>query len=113
MVLAPYQAKVETEHGLDIGRWMSPLKLFEYMSEGKAIVASDLPVVREVLKHGSNALLVPSNDVVAWGNAIDLLRQNPSLQQRLGQQALDDFRANHTWKRRAQLVLEGLDRLKD
>src|SRR5262249_61279701 len=40
----------------------SPTKLFEYMAMGKAIVASDLDQVSEVLRHGETAWMVPPAD---------------------------------------------------
>ncbi|NIV99675.1 glycosyltransferase, partial [Candidatus Saccharibacteria bacterium] len=59
ILLMPYQKSVSVAGGrTDTARWMSPLKMFEYMSTGKPIVSSDLPVLREVLVHEENALLV-------------------------------------------------------
>lgn len=57
VLLAPNQHVVKGVGGSDIGRWTSPLKIFEYMSAGKPILASDLPVLREVLGHEVNCLL--------------------------------------------------------
>lgn len=108
VVLAPYQPQVEAASGMDIGRWMSPLKLFEYMSIGKPIIASDLAVLREVLEHKRNALLVPANDPDAWAEAVKLLRDNVALRQRISRQALRDFQEKYSWESRAGAVLDGL-----
>ncbi|WP_329203445.1 glycosyltransferase [Streptomyces sp. NBC_01435] len=44
VVLAPYQTKVCTADGhCKTCRWASPMKLFEYMAHGRAIIAPDLP----------------------------------------------------------------------
>src|SRR3546814_2148470 len=56
---------------IDIGRWTSPLKLFEYMAHGLPIIASDLPNIREVLRHGETGLLVPSGDLDSWLLTLD------------------------------------------
>ena len=40
-------------------RYTSPLKLFEYMAAGRAIVASDLPAWSDVVADGETALLLP------------------------------------------------------
>ncbi|PMP95968.1 MAG: hypothetical protein C0169_04930, partial [Thermodesulfobacterium geofontis] len=45
-----------------ISEFTSPLKLFEYIALGLPIVASDLPVFREVLRDRENALLVKPGD---------------------------------------------------
>ena len=101
VVLAPYQAG--TPH---IG-WISPMKLFEYMSHAKPTVCSDFPVMREVLRHEQNALLVGADDEQAWCDALTRL-VDPELRRRLATQALADLRASHTWAARARHVLQGL-----
>ncbi|MDX1502288.1 MAG: glycosyltransferase, partial [Thermoanaerobaculia bacterium] len=59
VLLMPYERRVGVASGRsDTASWMSPMKMFEYMAAGRAIVSSDLPVLREVLRHGENALLV-------------------------------------------------------
>ena len=40
-----------------------PLKIFEYMAQGKAIVVSNLDIIRQILEHEINALLVGPDDV--------------------------------------------------
>lgn len=109
IVLAPYGQKVIVQGGgVSAERWMSPLKIFEYMSHGKPIVATDLPVIREVLEPERNALLAPAGDLEAWERCLRRLTDQPELRQRLGQRAREDFAAHHTWSARAQAVLAGL-----
>ena len=48
----------------------SPTKLFEYMGLGKAIVASDLDQIGEVIEHERSGLLCPPGDVDAAAAAI-------------------------------------------
>jgi glycosyltransferase involved in cell wall biosynthesis len=103
VLLLPYREGTRTRGGVDSTRWMSPLKLFEAMAAGKAIVASELPALREVIDE-SNALLVPPGDVDAWASAIDRLR-DPALRDRLGSAARARFLAEHTWRKRAEKVL--------
>jgi glycosyltransferase involved in cell wall biosynthesis len=109
IVLAPYQPRVMVgDNDLDISAWMSPLKLFEYMRRCKPIIASDLPVLREVLRDGENALLVAPTDPEAWRAAILRLLHDAGLRQALGKSARRDFREHYTWERRAEKVLAGL-----
>jgi len=101
VVLAPYQ------DGTAHIRWISPMKLFEYMAHGKAIVCSDFPVMGEIVSHEQDALLVPPASIEAWGNALQRLK-SPSLRRRLGEAARTKLETSFTWVRRAQLVLTGL-----
>ncbi|MGA1775296.1 MAG: glycosyltransferase family 4 protein [Nitriliruptoraceae bacterium] len=110
VLVAPYQRSVAVHGGTgDTSRWMSPMKLFEYLSWGRPMVFSDLPVLREVLRDGENALLVPPDDVAAWVAAIARLREDAGLSERLATRARTDFLAHHTWDRRAATVLAGLE----
>lgn len=106
LLLMPYQEKVSIGlHGHDTGRWMSPMKMFEYMSSGTAFVASDLPVLREVLHDGDNAILVAPKSIEAWRQSILALRDDPVLRKNLARRAYDDYRDNYTWRRRAERIV--------
>lgn len=105
VLLSPYQRIVRPSSGSgDLSQWMSPLKLFEYMSTGKPIVSSDLPVLREVLSHEKNALLVEPNDINEWVEAIEIL-QSKSKRQIIGQNARADFESQYTWTARVERIL--------
>jgi glycosyltransferase involved in cell wall biosynthesis len=56
----------------------------EAMALGRAIVASDVPCLREVVRDGENGFLVPVGDVVALARRTRLLLQDESLRERLG-----------------------------
>ena len=83
-------------------RYTSPLKLFEYMAAGCAIVASDLPGWADVLADGETAILAPPDDIAAWSVAIDSLRRDPELRRRLGTAAQAQAMAHFTWAIRAE-----------
>ena len=85
--------------------YTSPLKLFEYMAAGRAIIASDLPAWSDVVADGETALLVPPADSAAWSAAIQRLRDDPALRQRLGLCARERALANYTWDARAEKIL--------
>ena len=109
VLIAPYQDAVATLGArTDTSPWMSPLKIFEYMAAGKAIVCSDIPVLREVLEHRRTALLAPPDDLAAWVSALACLAREGDLRQRLGAAALQEFRDKYTWQGRARAVLEGV-----
>jgi len=81
-------------------RYTSPLKLFEYLAAGKPIIASDLPALREVLRHEENCLLTPAGDPRALAEAIVRLATDPTLCERLARQAFADA-TQYSWDRRA------------
>jgi glycosyltransferase involved in cell wall biosynthesis len=80
VVVAPYPPLPEE-------LWFSPLKLFEYMAAGKAIVASAAGQIAEVIQHGHNGLLVRPGDVAQLAEAILDLLNDPGERQRLGHNA--------------------------
>jgi glycosyltransferase involved in cell wall biosynthesis len=89
-------------------RWMSPLKIFEYMAERKAIVCSDLPVLREVLNDRVSSWLVPPADFAAWVAALRTLETDAPLRLSLGLAAQRYFLAHHTWQQRPEIIFEVL-----
>lgn len=98
ILVAPYQ-----ELGQEFSR--SPIKLFEYMAAGKAIVASDRPNIREVVRDRENAVLVPPADVEAWARAVCDLAADATERERLGARARRDFVEQHTWQARARRII--------
>jgi glycosyltransferase involved in cell wall biosynthesis len=108
LVLAPFQHRITVEGKGDIANFTSPLKLFEYMAAKKAIVCSDLPVLREVMRHEDNCLLVSPADVAAWAASMARLRDDRGLATRLSERAYRDFLQHHTWRARADRVLAAL-----
>ena len=105
ILLAPYAKKVSISGSSegDTSKFMSPLKIFEYMSHKKPIIVSDLPVIREVLNE-KNSILVKSDDVQAWINSINKLK-DPEIRKLIARQALLDFQ-NYSWKNRVKFVLK-------
>jgi glycosyltransferase involved in cell wall biosynthesis len=106
VLLMPYQPSVMVSGGrLDTARWMSPLKMFEYMAMGRAIVSSDLPVLREVLDDGI-ARLVPPADADGWVAALAAL-EDPAERDRLAAAARARA-AGYDWSARCVRMLDGL-----
>lgn len=61
-----------------------PKVLIEAAASLRAIVATDVPGCREIVRHGENGLLVPVHDVDALAAALNELIQDASLRQRMG-----------------------------
>ena len=105
ILLAPYEKKVSIfgSNIADTSKFMSPLKIFEYMSHNKPIIVSDLPVIREVLSE-NNSILVEPDSIQAWINSINKLKDS-KIRQLIADQALNDFNY-YSWRNRALLVLK-------
>jgi len=73
VVVYPYRA-ITTSGALATG-----------LALGKTIAASDLPVFREVLRDGENAVLTPPLDTDALGGALVRLLEDPTLRERLAE----------------------------
>lgn len=105
ILLAPYEDKVHISSGNSNSvEWMSPLKIFEYMSSRKPIVASDLPALREVL-NDKNSILVKFDDLNNWKDSLLKLKNNPILRENISKAAFEDFLNNYTWDSRAKKIL--------
>lgn len=85
--------------------YFSPLKLFEYMALGKAIVASDIGQIRELIQHGETGLLVPAGDTVTLVDAIEALLLDAETRNRLGANAARASR-RFTWQANAERLME-------
>jgi len=107
VLLMPYQNQVSASSGGDIAKYLSPMKLFEYMACGRAIISSDLPVLREIL-NVQNAILLPPDDLNSWTAAIQDLNGNPDIRTRLANQALKDVQ-QYSWKNRARKILSAVE----
>ncbi len=67
--------------------YASPLKLFEYMALGRAIIAPDQLNIREVLHHERDALLFDRADAGSFSSAITRLCIDSALRTKLGEGA--------------------------
>lgn len=105
ILIAPFERKVLDISGREITKWMSPLKIFEYMAAKKPIIASNLEVIREVLKDGENALMCEPENIQQWVDTLQKLAQNNQLKEQLANNAYQSFLSHHTWERRAQRIL--------
>ena len=107
ILIMPYQRQVSASSGGDIAKYLSPMKLFEYLACGRAILSSDLPVLQEVLNEG-NTVLLPPDDTALWVAAIQDLRANPEKRAQLATQAKQDAQ-QYSWEARAKNILSVLN----
>jgi glycosyltransferase involved in cell wall biosynthesis len=106
ILLMPYGKSISASGGGDIAEVINPMKMFDYLATGKAILASDLPILHEVL-NDQNTVFCAAGDSADWAAALGRLIDNPELRMALGQQAKADS-YQYDWKLRAQRALAWL-----
>lgn len=112
ILIAPYQKNVyssNTGNTTNTVDYMSPMKIFEYMSFGKAVLASDLIAIREVLENDRDSILCNPDKIDEWVNAVERLYMEKGLAERISKKALEEFLENYTWKERARRVVLGYE----
>ncbi len=70
--------------------FMSPLKLFEYMSARRPIVASGVPVAKEILRDRENAVLYTPEDPDSLAATILQVMENPALAEKISEAAYQE-----------------------
>ena len=96
--LAPYGAEGEF--------YFSPLKLYEYMAAGLAVVASRVGHLPDVVSEGRTGLLTPPGDAAALAAALARLAASPEMRGALGSAARAEVLEQRTWNRVAERVLQ-------
>ena len=92
-------------------RYTSPLKLFEALASGRPVLASDIPSLREVLRHDENAWLVPPDDAEALAAGLAVLLGDARRSARLARRAQSEA-SRYDWAERGRRVARFLrDRL--
>jgi len=99
--LAPYPA--------DAGTYFSPLKVYEYLAAGLAVVASDIGELPAVIEHGVTGMLVLPGDTAELRAAIETLRDDRPLARQLGIAARKQALARHDWDRTLESILAAVD----
>ena len=83
----------------EVTSYASPLKLFEYMAMGRAIVAPASENILEVLEDGADSILFPKGDMNAFAAAVARLAADAPLRAKLGAGAVAKIaRRDLTWR---------------
>ncbi|HML94597.1 MAG TPA: glycosyltransferase family 4 protein [Thermodesulfobacteriota bacterium] len=104
VLVMPYTSAMTIRGGTVAADFTSPIKLFEYMASGRPIVATSLPSVREILRDGENAVLVPPDSEDALYEGLSRVLRDGALAARIASGALADVRG-YTWEERAKKLL--------
>ena len=107
ILLMPYSRSIMGSSGTaDSASVASPMKMFEYMAAGRAIVTADLPVIREVLNE-KNAVFCEPDEIGDWRLEIGALLNDDSRRVELGKRAKEVV-AGYTWLTRAEKIMRGM-----
>lgn len=90
---------------------VTPLKPFEAMSMGKALIVSDLAALREIVTDGVTGLLCRPADPADLAHKLKRLMDEPVLRDRLGGAAREWTRAHRSWSANADTLVQLYGRL--
>lgn len=104
-LLLPYKNIVNVNSkNLEVSKFMSPLKMFDYLASGKIILASNLNVYSHILVKDHNCLMTKKNDQKAWINLIKSIPRKKKKFNNLKRNALKTV-SNYTWEKRVNHIL--------
>ena len=83
-----------------------PNKMFEYMSSGVPVIASDFPLWREIIEGNDCGLCVAPMDPQAIADAIDHLVKNPDLARRMGENGRQAVHETYNWSIEERKLLD-------
>jgi glycosyltransferase involved in cell wall biosynthesis len=93
--VAPFD--VQAHAPLALGFYWSPLKIFEYMATGLAVVAPDIPRLRSIVTDGREGILYDANDPDGLARGLDRLAGNAPERNALGAAARDRVIREFGW----------------
>jgi hypothetical protein len=103
ILLMPYKNRVTIGGDFgDTSKFMSPLKMFDYLGASKIILASELEVLKEILKDKYNCIFIKNfNNVNSWRNEINKINTDNVKSIILRKNALKTALI-YNWKNRAR-----------
>ena len=104
IALMPYQKRVKGRSSIWLEKYMSPLKMFDYLAARMIIIASNLEVYKHILKNNYNAVLVKVNDDKLWSQKIQKLFKHNGKKNRLINNAYKTAE-KYTWEKRCKKII--------
>jgi len=101
VLLMPYTTRFAA-HSFE---YTSPMKMFEYLAAGVPMVATDFPVLHEILKHGRNAIFVKPDSGEYLAQGIQTLLADSEYAAAIGSTARADAE-KYSWETRARTIIE-------
>jgi glycosyltransferase involved in cell wall biosynthesis len=91
----------------------SSMKVFEYMSSQKAVVASAVGQLCEIIEDGVNGFLFDPDDMEAFTQKVIRLVDNSDLRRRIAINARDTVLEKYTWVKHAEEMEKIFQRISD
>lgn len=82
-----------------------PTKLFEYMSAGLPVIASDFPIVREIVDADGLGLLVEPTDPAAIASAMNWILDHPEEAEAMGERGRKAILNRYNWEIEARKLV--------
>ena len=108
LLVAPYEEKVSDNAGNDISKYMSPLKLFEYMASQRPFIISRSEFLDGIVLEDTHCLMAEAENIEEWAHKIDLLFESTELSEELASNANKLYYDYYTWEKRASVLLTNI-----
>ena len=86
--------------------YYSPVKIFEYMACGRAVVSSRIGQIEELIQHGETGMLCTPGRTDDMIDAVKSLLNHAGLRKRIGENAARFIASKHTWQHKAAALSE-------
>lgn len=82
-----------------------PIKLFEYMASGMAVIASDIPMWKEIIDKYKCGICVDPYDVEAIAEAMTYMKEHPQEVEQMGRNGRKAVLENFSWENEATTLI--------
>jgi glycosyltransferase involved in cell wall biosynthesis/predicted nucleic acid-binding protein len=90
------------------GFYFSPIKIFEYMACGKPVVASDLEIIRDIIKENQCGLVAKPGDAEDFAEKIRMLLGDAGLRKQFGENGRKAVIEKYTWDKVAEKICDNV-----
>ena len=109
LLLLPYSKKVYVRSkNIEVGKYMSPLKLFDYLASKKIILATNLNVYNHLLNKNNSILFNSKSSLNKWALKIEQIFANLKKYQLLKKKSYQTV-LKYTWDLRIKKILKLVD----
>jgi glycosyltransferase involved in cell wall biosynthesis len=110
VIIMPYSKKVFGNHKYtNIGNYMSPLKLFDYLAAGRIILASESKSYNHILKNNKNAILCSSLNLNEWLEAFKNISKKKINFKKLKKNSIQTAKI-FSWRNRIEKIIKFIEK---